>query len=168
MTCAPGGLSRALASLGRRWLALDQEARELEKQIITLVAAQAPGLLDRHGVGGISAAQLLVTAGANPGRLRGDAALAALCGASPIEASSGNTSRYRLNRGGDRAANNALWTIAHIRMISDPRTRAYAAKRTATGNSRKEIMRILQRYIARELYPLIIDAFVPVSADVLT
>ena len=157
------GLNRALASLGRRWLTLDQEARELEKQITTLVRAQAPRLLACYGVGGVTAAQLLVTAGANPGRLRGDAALAALCGASPIEASSGKTSRHRLNRGGDRAANNALWTIAHIRMISDPRTRAYAAKRTATGNSRREIMRMLQRYIARELYPLIIDAFVPVS-----
>jgi transposase len=120
--------------------------------------------------GPISAAQLLVTAGANPGRLRGDAALAALCGGSPIEASSGKTTRHRLNRGGDRAASNALWTIAHIRMISDPRTRAYVAKRTATGNSRKEIMRILQRYIARELYPLIIDAFVlvPVTVEVST
>jgi transposase len=163
----PGhGLNRALASLGRRWLALDQEARELEKQITALVTARAPALLDRHGVGPISAAQLLVTAGDNPGRLRGDAALAALCGASPIEASSGRTSRHRLNRGGDRAANNALWTIAHIRMISDPRTRAYVAKRTATGNSRKEIMRILMRYIVRELYPLIIDAFVPHTAVV--
>jgi transposase len=162
------GLNRALDSPGRRWLTLDSEARELEKQINALVAAQAPALLDRHGAGPISAAQLLVTAGANPGRLRGDAALAALCGASPIEASSGKTSRHRLNRGGDRAANNALWTIAHIRMISDPRTRAYVAKRTATGNSRKEIMRILMRYIARELYPLIIDAFVPVNAIVLT
>ena len=162
------GLNRALASLGRRWLALDQEARELEKQIITLVRAQAPRLLACYGVGGVTAAQLLVTAGANPGRLRGDAALAALCGASPIEASSGKTSRHRLNRGGDRSANSALWTIAHIRMISDPRTRAYVAKRTATGNSRKEIMRMLQRYIARELYPLIIDAFVPDSIDVLT
>jgi transposase len=164
---AGDGLNRALASLGRRWPALDQEARELEKQIIALVSAQAPALLDRHGVGGITAAQLLVTAGANPGRLRGDAALAALCGASPIEASSGKTSRHRLNRGGDRAANSALWTIAHIRMISDPRTRAYAAKRTAAGNNRKEIMRLLQRYIARELYPLIIDAFIPVTTEVL-
>jgi transposase len=165
----PGdALNRALTSLGRRWLALDEEARTLEKQITALVTRQAPALLDRHGVGGITAAQLLVTAGANPGRLHGDAALAALCGASPIEASPGKTSRHRLNRGGDRAANNALWTIAHIRMISDPRTRAYAAKRTATGNSRKEIMRMLQRYIARELYPLIIDAFVPVTTEVLT
>jgi transposase len=153
-----GALHRALAVLGRRWLALNTEARQLETQITALIRAHAPKLLARHGVGPVTAAQLLVTAGANPDRLRGHPALAALCGASPVEASSGLTSRHRLNRGGDRAANNALWTIAHIRMISDPRTRAYAAKRTATGNSRKEIMRILQRYIARELYPLIIEA----------
>jgi hypothetical protein len=70
----------------------------------------------------------------------------------------GSGARHRLNRGGDRAANNALWVIAHARTISDPRTRAFVAKRTATGNSRKEIMRMLQRYVARELYPLIIDA----------
>src|SRR5215831_10802304 len=155
----PGdGLHRALAALGRRWLALDAEARDLEKQIASLITRHAPGLLARHGVGAVTAAQLLVTAGANPDRLRGDAALAALCGASPVEASSGKTSRHRLNRGGDRAANNALWVIAHVRTISDPRTRAFVAKRTATGNSRREIMRMLQRYIARELYPLIIDA----------
>jgi hypothetical protein len=76
----------------------------------------------------------------------------------------GQDQQARLNRGGDRAADSALWTIAHIRMISDPRTRAYAAKHTATGNSRNQIMRLLQRYIARELYPLIIDAFVSVPA----
>jgi transposase len=151
-------LRRILAILGRRWLALDTEARELEAQITALITAHAPQLLARHGVGPVTAAQLLVTAGSNPDRLRGDAALAALCGASPVEASSGNTSRHRLNRGGDRAANNALWVIAHVRTLSDPRTRAFVAKRTTTGNSRKEIMRMLQRYIARELYPLIIDA----------
>ena len=155
----PGdGLRRVLAALGRRWLALDTEARDLEKQIAALITAHAPGLLARHGVGAVTAAQLLVTAGANPERLRGDAALAALCGASPVDASSGKTSRHRLNRGGDRAASNALWVIADVRTISDPRTRAFVAKRTATGNSRKEIMRMLQRYIARELYPLITDA----------
>ena len=155
----PGdGLRRALAALGRRWLALDTEARDLEKQIAALITAHAPQLLARHGVGPVTAAQLLVTAGANPDRLHGDAALAALCGASPVEASSGKTTRHRLNRGGDRAANNALWVIAHVRTISDPRTRAFVAKRTATGSSRKEIMRMLQRYIARELYPLITDA----------
>jgi transposase len=152
------GLRRALAVLGRRWLALDTEARELEAQIAALLTAHAPQLLARYGVGAVTAAQLLITAGANPGRLRGDAALAALGGASPVEASSGKTSRHRLNRGGDRAANNALWVIAHVRTISDPRTRAFVAKRTATGNSRREIMRMLQCYLARELYPLIIDA----------
>ena len=162
------GLRRALAALGRRWLALDTEARELEAQITALISAHAPVLLARHGVGAVTAAQLLITAGANADRLRGDAALAALCGASPVEASSGKTSRHRLNRGGDRAANNALWVIAHVRTISDPRTRAFVAKRTATGNSRREIMRMLQRYIARELYPLIIDALRTAAVDGLT
>jgi transposase len=81
--------------------------------------------------------------------------------ASPVQASSGRTSRHRLNRGGDRAANNAPWVIAHVRTISDLRTCALVTKRTATGNSRREIMRMLQRYIARELYPLIIDALRP-------
>ena len=82
--------------------------------------------------------------------------LAALCGASPLQASSGKTTRHRLNRGGDRAANNALWTISMVRMRSDPRTRAYVARRTAEGLSTKEIQRCLKRYIVRELYPLIL------------
>ena len=162
------GLRRALATLGRRWLTLDAEARELEAQIAALIKVHAPRLLARHGVGAVTAAQLLVTAGTNPERLRGDAALAALCGASPVQASSGKTRRHRLNRGGDRAANNALWVIAHVRTISDARTRVFVAKRTATGNSLKEIMRMLQRYIARELYPLIIDALRTATADGLT
>ena len=87
---------------------------------------------------------------------RSEAALAALCGASPLEASSGKTTRHRLNRGGDRTANNALWTISMVRMRSDPRTRAYVARRTAEGLSTKEIQRCLKRYIIRELYPLIL------------
>lgn len=152
---------RAIATLGRRWLTLNGEARELEKQMIQLLTAHAPDLMARHGVGPMTAAQLLVTCGANPQRLHSDAALAAVCGASPVDASSGKTTRHRLNRGGDRAANNALWVIANVRLGSDPRTQAYLAKRTATGNSRKEIMRMLQRYIARELYPLIIRALQP-------
>jgi transposase len=152
------GFHQALASLGRRWLALHQEIIDLEHQVTTLVKLHAPKLVARHGVGALSAAQLLVTAGANPQRLRSDAALAALCGASPVEASSGKTVRHRLNRGGDRAANTALWTIAHVRLVHDPRTRAYAARRTAQGNSRKEILRLLKRYIVRELYPLIVEA----------
>jgi len=157
------GIRQALASLGRRWLTLNDEATDLEAQITTLVKRHAPKLLARHGVGALSAAQLLVTAGANPTRLRSDAAFAALCGASPVDASSGKTTRQRLNRGGDRAANTALWMIAHVRLVHDPRTRDYAAKRTTTGNSRKEIIRLLKRYIARELFPLIIEALTPTA-----
>ena len=89
-------------------------------------------------------------------RLHSEAALAALCGTSPLQASSGKTQRHRLNRGGDRQANNALWTIAMVRMRSDARTRDYVAKRTSQGLSKKEIHRCLKRYIVRELYPLIL------------
>jgi transposase len=95
-------------------------------------------------------------AGDNPDRLKSEAALAALCGASPLQASSGKTQRHRLNRGGDRSANNALWTIAMVRMRSDQRTREYVARRTAQGLSLKEIQRCLKRYIVRQLYPLIL------------
>jgi transposase len=98
---------------------------------------------------------LLVTAGDNPTRLRNEAAMAALCGVSPLSASSGKVCRHRLNRGGERQANNALWTIAMVRMRSDARTREYVARRTRERLSKKEIHRCLKRYIVRELYPLI-------------
>ncbi|WP_156826869.1 transposase, partial [Kushneria aurantia] len=124
----------------------------------------APGLVTRFGVGAQTAATLLVTAGDNPERLRNDAALAALCGVSPLEASSGKVIRHRLNRGGDRQANNALWTIAMVRMRSEPRTRAYVERRTQEGRSKKEIHRCLKRYIVRELYPLIIKDLQAASA----
>jgi transposase len=100
--------------------------------------------------------QLIAVAGDNPERLHSEAALAALCGVNPLPASSGKTVRHRLNRSGDRSANNALWTITLVRMRSDPRTRAYVARRTAEGKSNKEIQRCLKRYIVRELYPLIL------------
>jgi len=110
----------------------------------------------QFGVGPNTAATLLSVAGDNPERLRSEAALAALCGVNPLEASSGKTVRHRLNRGGNRAANNALWTIAMVRMRSDPRTKAYVARRTKEGKSSKEIQRCLKRYIVRELYPVIL------------
>jgi len=94
-------------------------------------------------------------AGDNPERLKSEAALAALCGTSPLQASSGKTVRHRLNRGGNRSANNALWTIAMVRMRSDLRTRAYVERRNREGMSNKEIHRCLKRYIVREFYPLI-------------
>ncbi|WP_370629062.1 transposase [Chromohalobacter israelensis] len=121
-----------------------------------LAQQAAPSLVARFGIDAQTAATLLVTAGDNPERLRNDAALAALCGVSPLEASSSKVIRHRLNRGGDRQANNALWTIAIVRMRSEPRMRAYVKRRTQEGHSTKEIYRCLKRYIMRELYPLII------------
>ena len=152
------GLRLALSSLGRRWLALNDEITSLDAAITKTLRRTAPRLLERHSVGVQTAAQLLITAGDNPDRLHSEAAFAAMCGASPVQASSGKTTRHRLNRGGDRAANSALWTIANNRLMHDPRSRAYMARRTALGNSRKEILRCVKRALARELYPLILDA----------
>jgi transposase len=152
------GLQLALASLGRRWLALDQQITSLDAAITTTVRRTAAKLLERHSVGGQTAAQLLITAGEDPDRLHSEAALAAMCGASPVQASSGKRIRHRLNRGGDRAANSALWTIANNRLMHGPRSRAAAARRTTMGNSRKQILRCVKQALARELYPLILDA----------
>jgi transposase len=103
------------------------------------------------------AGALLVAAGDNPGRLRSDSAFASLCGASPVPASSGKTNRYRLNRGGDRIANNALWRIVMVRLTCDARTRAYVTRRTAEGMSKREIIRCLKRYVAREVFHALLD-----------
>jgi transposase len=149
-------LTQTLRVLARRWMALAQELRDLDESLVDLTKEAGRRLLTQFGVGPQTAATLLVTAGDNPDRLRSEAAMAALCGASPLLASSGKTNRHRLNRGGDRGANNALWTISLVRMRSDPRTRAYVARRTAEGLSTKEIQRCLKRYIVRELYPLIL------------
>ena len=146
----------ALRSLARRHQALDEEIAELDGQLGALTAQAAPRLLNEPGIGPEIAARLLLVAGDNPTRLRNDAALAALCGASPIEASSGQTVRHRLNRGGDRQGNSALWLIANNRMIHDPKTRDYVKRRTTDGKSTKEIRRCLMRHIARGIYPLLI------------
>ena len=118
-----------------------------------LVTGHAPGLIALHGVGSDTAALLLVAAGDHPERLRSEAAWAHLCAAAPIPASSGKTVRRRLNPAGDRQANHALWRIVITRMSSHPPTRAYVERRTAEGLSKKEIMRCLKRYVAREVYP---------------
>lgn len=149
-------LTTTLRLLARRWSALHGELKELDQHLSCLTKMAAPRLLERFGVGPQTAATLLITAGDNPTRLRNEAALAALCGVSPLQASSGKTNRHRLNRGGDRQANNALWTIALVRMRGDARTREYVARRTGEGLSKKEIFRCLKRYIVRELYPLIL------------
>jgi len=97
----------------------------------------------------------LVAAGDNPGRLRSESSFAHLCGVAPLPASSGKTQRHRLNRGGDRSANNALWRIVMVRMSHDPRTREYVDRRTKQGLSKPEIIRCLKRYVAREIYSVL-------------
>ena len=144
-----------LKSLGRRYLELHDEIADLDTMIVAIVDELAPALVARNSIGHGSAAQLLVTAGDNAERLQSEASFAALCGASPVPASSGKTTRHRLNRGGDRAANSALHIIAIGRLRTDPRTKAYIAKRVAEGHSKLEAIRCLKRYIAREVFSLI-------------
>jgi transposase len=142
----------SLRELGRRAQYLDDQLARLDQLISPLVTARAPGLLSLFGIGPDTAAMLLIAAGDHPGRLRSEAAWAHLCAAAPIPASSGKVSRHRLNRGGDRQANHALWRIVITRMGSHPPTRAYVARRTKEGLSKPEIIRCLKRYAARETY----------------
>ena len=140
-----------------RWLQLTQEITELDAHLERLVATAAPALVAVKGVGTQTAAALLVAAGDNPERLRSEAAFAHLCGVAPIPASSGKTTRHRLNRGGNREANWALYLIAVGRMAWHAPTRAYVERRTKEGKSKAEIIRCLKRYIARELYGVLVS-----------
>jgi len=137
-----------------------REEKANEKNITVIVDDLAPGLLSTYGIGPISAAQAIISF-SHPGRCRSEAAFAALAGANPIPASSGRITRHRLNRGGDRALNKALHTIAGTRLRGCPRTREYAERRTADGRTPKEIRRCLKRYIARELYKTLTTAMTP-------
>jgi transposase len=148
---------RALRQLARRYQHLTEEIDELTTDLDTLVRQAAPNLVAQFGVGTDVAAKLLIAAGDNPQRLTNEAAFAALCGASPVPASSGKTTRHRLNRGGDRQANNALWTVAMVRLSHHPDTRAYADRRTKEGLSHRDITRCLKRYIARQLFPHLLE-----------
>lgn len=143
----------AVATLGRRVLALEADGARLDALLEQLVYRAAPTLLEVYGVGIHTAAILLVAAGDNPHRLTSEAAFAHLCGVAPLPASSGKTTRHRLNPGGNRQANHALWRIVFTRMSSDERTRKYVARRLGEGRTTKEIMRSLKRYVAREVYP---------------
>jgi transposase len=149
------GCRHALRSLARRHAILDEEVKELHRSLTHLTRQAAPELMDRLGVGVAVAAQLLVTAGDNPDRLRSEASFAHLAGVAPIPASSGQRHRHRLNRGGDRAANNALYTVALTRMRYDAPTRAYVERRTAEGLSKTDIIRCLKRAIAREMHRIL-------------
>ena len=147
----------ALRHLPRRYQTLTAEITELDAQITRLCGKANPALLAARGVGPDTAAALLVAAGDNPQRMSSEAAFAALCGASPVQASSGRTVRHRLNRGGNRQANNALWRIAINRMRTDARTKEYVARRQAEAKNQREITRCLKRHIAREIYRLLTD-----------
>ena len=145
----------SLKSLARRYLELHDEIADLDVMIGAIVDELAPDLVGRNSIGHNGAAQLLLTAGDNPERLRSEASFAALCGVSPVPASSGKTIRHRLNRGGDRAANSALHIIAIGRLRTDPKTKAYVARRITEGHSKLDAIRALKRYIAREVFTLI-------------
>jgi transposase len=144
----------AIKLTARRVEALIAEADTLEREIGTIVAEAAPQLLAEPGVGPISAAQLLVS-WSHPGRVRSEAAFAQLAGAAPIPASSGLTTRHRLNRGGDRQLNRALHTIIISRLKHDTRTHDYLTRATQNGKTRRDTIRSLKRYLARHLYRLL-------------
>ena len=131
---------------------LDSEITELERSLATLVEATAPSLISKIGIGTIHAAQLLITAGENIDQFRSEAAFARLCGAAPVPVSSGKSHRVRLHRGGDRKANRALHMIAVVRLRYDPRTIDYMQRRLTEGLSKKDVLRCLKRFIAREVF----------------
>jgi transposase len=141
-----------LRGLARRWLALNEEVQLLDRLLTKMVRVVAPQLVSKVGIGTEVATALLVAVGDNPERLRSEASFAAMCGVSPVDASSGRQRRHRLNRGGNRDANRALWVIAFVRMRCDSQTKEYAERRMQEGLSRLEIIRCLKRYIARDLF----------------
>jgi transposase len=132
--------------------ALSAEIETLTTELDRLTATAAAPLVGLFGVGSDSAGALLVAAGDNPDRLHSEAAFSMLCGSFPIEASSGKTIRHRLNRGGDRQANAALYRIVMVRLRHDPKTQDYMARRIKQGKSKREVIRCLKRYVAREVF----------------
>ena len=147
----------ALRSVARRYQALSQEIAELDARLDRLVAEAAPELISLPAIGTDHAATLLLSVGDDPERLSSEASFASLCGVSPVEASSGKVVRHRLNRGGNRA----LHLICAVRMRVDERTRRYAARRASEGKSKKEIIRCLKRYVAREVYRVLVSSVSP-------
>jgi len=156
----------ALRTLARRYEALSEEMAELGAVLEELTAKANPALRAAKGVGADVAAVLLIAAGDNPERLRNEAAFAAMCGVSPVEASSGMIVRHRLNRSGNRQANHALWRIAMVRLRCDEETKAYSARRRAQGKTKRDVVRCLKRHIAREIFlHLTKPAAVPIGGE---
>jgi len=155
-------LKMALKTLAQRIEFLEAQIAEIDDRLRPIIAEHFPAVLGLHAVGIHSAAQLLMAAGDNAERLSSDAAFAKLCAACPKPASSGKTIRYRLDRGGDRRANKALYRIVIVRMRFDPRTRDYVARRLAEGKTKREIIRCLKRFVAREIFHAITEPHDPI------
>lgn len=152
MTSTTASAKAVLRALAHRWLLLDTEIRQHDEALELLVRRRAPTLMAAPGISTGTIAQMLVVLGDNPERIRSEAAFAKLCGVCPIPASSGKTIRHRLNRGGNRQANAALYRVAIVRMRSHPPTLDYVQRRSAEGKTIREIRRCLKRYIAREIF----------------
>lgn len=150
-----------LRRLACRYQQLDEEADELTTQMSRLVRRLAPALLAEQGVNTITASALLVAAGDNPERLRTESSFAHLCGVAPLDASSGQQQRHRLNRGGDGQANSALHTVAIVRMSHDPATKSYVARRISEGKTKRETIRCLKRYLVRDIYRILVPIITP-------
>ena len=155
MTTPTATAKLVLRSLARRHKQLSQEIEEIKAELANLTEEIAPALLDECGVGPDTAATLLITTGDNPERLKSEAAFAALCGVNPVPASSGKTNRHRLNRGGDRSANCALYRIVIVRLRHDDCTKEYMERRISEGMTKSEVIRCLKRYVAREIFPIL-------------
>ncbi len=145
----------ALRSIARRHNHLAAELTTIDAELDRLIAEAAPELIQAFGIGTETAATLLIAAGDNADRLKSEAAFAALCGVSPIPASSGKTNRHRLNRGGDRQANAALHRVVIVRLRHEERTKSYMARRVHEGLSKREVIRCLKRYVAREVFSIL-------------
>jgi transposase len=148
----------SLRQLARRYRTLSAEIADLDTELAIVVAAAAPTrLLQEHGIG-IDVAGAIVTAvGDNPERLATEGSFAALAGTSPVDASSGRQRRHRLNRGGNRELNNAIWRIVMVRLRWDPTTKAYMTRRITEGKTKREIVRCLKRYVARQIWAIYRD-----------
>jgi len=152
ITSPTASAKTAMRAIARRWLVLHEEIQAHGQELERMVREKAPDLMNSHGISTMTAAEMLILVGDNPERIKSEAALAKICGVCPIPASSGKTKRMRLNRGGNRHANAAIYIIAITRMRDHGATKSYIAKRTAQGKSKREIIRCLKRYIVREIY----------------
>jgi transposase len=164
ITSPTASAKASMRAIARRWLALHEEIEAHDQELERMVREKAPELMKSHGISTMTVAEMLILTGDNPERIKSEAALAKLCGVCPIPASSGKTNRMRLNRGGNRQANAALYRVAIVRMRDHKPTKTYAAKRTAEGKTRREIVRCIKRYIVREIYRHLCAPNIPPNA----